>query len=61
MCIEEGEGGVKKLSFEYRYPTKRARELADEVFDKMPLETTLAESIRAWEWAYLNAGGIVKN
>jgi hypothetical protein len=50
----------KQLSFEARYPTKRAREIADAVFDKLPLETQLGECCRAWEWAYLNANGIVK-
>lgn len=47
-------------SFEARYPTKRAREIADEAFDRLPLETSLGEACRAWEWAYLDAGGIVK-
>ena len=51
---------MKKLSFETRYPTKKAREIADEVFDKLPLETQLGECCRVWEFTYLDAGGIVR-
>lgn len=51
---------MKKRTFESRYPTLKARILADTVFDGLPLDTTLGEAIRAWEWAYLDAGGIVK-
>jgi hypothetical protein len=50
----------KPKSFEAMYPTKAAREKADAMFDKLPLETTIAEAIRRWEWTYLDAGGIVK-
>jgi hypothetical protein len=51
---------VKKQTFDERYPTRHARALADTVFDAMPLTTTLAEAIRAWEFTYLEAGGLVK-
>jgi hypothetical protein len=51
---------VKFPSFEAIYPTKRARELADQAFDRLPLSTSLGEAIRVWDLAYLEAGGIVK-
>ncbi len=51
---------AKTMSFEARYPTKRAREIADYAFDKLPLETQIGECCRVWEWTYLDAGGIVK-
>lgn len=51
---------VKTPSFEATYPTRRAREVADAAFDALPLSTTLAEAIRAWEWNYLEAGGVVR-
>lgn len=50
----------KQRSFEAMYPTKHAREKADEVFDRLPLETPIGECIRLWEWHYLDAGGMVK-
>lgn len=49
----------KPKSFEALYPTKVAREKADEAFDKLPLETSLGEACRVWEWTYLDAGGRV--
>jgi len=57
-------GGSKTLklpSFEAMYPTKTARDQADEVLARLPIfTTTIAEMIRAWDHAYLSAGGIVK-
>lgn len=49
----------KAASFEAVYPTKKAREKADELFDELPLETPIGEAIRLWDRAYLAAGGIV--
>lgn len=47
-------------SFEARYPTKRAREVADMAVDNLSIHVALAEHIRVWEQAYLEAGGLVK-
>jgi len=50
----------KQISFEAMFPTKAAREKADVVFDRLPLSTPIGECIRLWDYAYLDAGGIVK-
>lgn len=47
------------LTLEERYPTQRARTVANAALDKLPLETSLGEACRVWEWHYLDAGGIV--
>lgn len=51
---------VEQRAFEKRYPTVAARRAADEAFDRLPLETTIGEACRVWEWTYLSAGGRVK-
>ncbi len=48
-----------KQSFEQRYPTKKAREIADKVVDELPLSASMLEHIVKWEEAYLKAGGVV--
>ncbi len=49
-----------KDAFLRRYPTQRARTVADAAYDKLPiLTTTIAEGMRVWEHAYLSAGGVV--
>lgn len=49
----------KNLTVERLYPTRRAREIADYAFDRLPLSTTIGECMRVWEWTYLDAGGLV--
>jgi len=51
----------KPKSFEAFYPTKHAREVADKVFDALPLDTSLGEACCIWEYEYLKAGGLVRN
>jgi hypothetical protein len=47
-------------TFEQRYPTRPARELADRAVDTLSIHLPLAEHIRVWERTYLEAGGIVR-
>jgi hypothetical protein len=42
---------------EQMYPDRRARKVADESIDGLPLDATMLEYIVAWEAAYLAAGG----
>lgn len=60
MRRSDRRGSSRLPSFEAMYPTRSARETADEVLDALPLSTTLSEAIRAWEHAYLSAGGAVR-
>ncbi len=41
------------------YPTKKAREAADEVVESLPLSATMLEHIVKWEETYLEHGGKV--
>ena len=50
-----------KDPFTARYPTARARDVADAVFDRLSLSTTIGECIRQWELTYLEANGRVKS
>lgn len=59
--MRRSDRGARRLpSFESMYPTRAARDVADEAFDSLPLSTTLSEAIRVWEHAYLTAGGLVR-
>ncbi len=50
----------KQDPFEYRYPTERARDVADVAFDALPMTATLAEACRVWETSYLDANGTIR-
>lgn len=50
----------KEMSIEERFPTKRARELADAAVDALPLTTPIGECMDLWRMAYKAAGGIDK-
>lgn len=48
------------VKIESRYPTQRARMIADAVVDGMGLEEPMLNYIIAWEEAYFNAGGVFR-
>ena len=49
------------VTFEKRYPTKRAREAADAVIDAMPNDLPMTAFLDAWLAAYRAAGGIERH
>jgi len=51
---------VKWKSVEQRFPTKRARELADAAIDKLPLDAPMSRFVDEWLQTYEAAGGIDK-
>lgn len=48
-----------RKTIEAMYPTKRARDAADQVIDGMSLEASMLTYMVAWEEAYVAAGGII--
>lgn len=51
---------MKKLTVEQRYPTKKARELADEAIDALSESDSMTLYIDTWLAAYKAAGGMEK-
>lgn len=50
----------KRLTFEQRYPTKRARDLADAAIDKLPESEPMSAFIDTWFATYKASGGVEK-
>lgn len=49
-----------RLTMEQVYPTKKARDAADKMFDALrDLDMSLIDAIKIWEEAYFAAGGKV--
>lgn len=51
---------AKRLEVADIYPDKKAREIADELIEKLSEKETLGESMRVWELAYMEAGGKIR-
>jgi hypothetical protein len=49
---------VKQQSVEQRFPTKRARDAADEAIDELPESAPMSLFIDVWLAAYRAHGGI---
>lgn len=51
---------MKRPTFEQRYPTQRAREVADRAIDDLPEDAPMTTYIDTWLEAYARAGGLVR-
>lgn len=52
---------MKQWPVEQRYPTKRARDLADQAIDRLPESAPMTAYIDTWLQVYRNAGGVERS
>lgn len=51
---------ARQVKIEFRYPTEKARKIADEAIDGLSVDDTMLLYLITWEEAYVGAGGVVR-